>query len=284
MTTGTDKSNMKILMILKSSLLVVHLLVFSGPIAAAEPDGQEWQKKVKGFSKGIHPEIRPLTLTYKMSWNGAIESGRATIVSGKPHKNSKKLFLMQAFGRSTGAAGALFPFSFVYNSFTQKGSNRPLVFVSRETDHSEVTDIKNIYRKDKVEHTRKDTRKSNGKEKKRGHAFSQRNLHDPLSAMLYLRARSLKNGDVVHMALHPFRSPQYAQITVLGREKHRGYSCIKLDLKINNIDKDTKNLKPYKKMKKATLWISDDADRILVELRSKVFIGDVRMVLTGRDR
>jgi hypothetical protein len=31
----------------------------------------------------------------------------------------------------------------------------------------------------------------------------------------------------------------------------------------------------------ATLWLSDDEDRIPVELRAAVFIGDVRAVLTN---
>jgi hypothetical protein len=34
-------------------------------------------------------------------------------------------------------------------------------------------------------------------------------------------------------------------------------------------------------MKSTTLWLSDDANRIPVELRSEVFIGDVRMTLSG---
>ena len=71
----------------------------------------------------------------------------------------------------------------------------------------------------------------------------------------------------------------FSEITVLGREKHNGRACIKLDVKLQKIDKDTMHLKSYKKLKKATLWISDDADRIMVELRSEVFIGDVRAVL-----
>ncbi len=39
------------------------------------------------------------------------------------------------------------------------------------------------------------------------------------------------------------------------------------------------HLKIYTKLKKTTLWISDDVDRIMVELRTQVFIGDVRAVL-----
>ena len=265
----------------KRSMIASLSLMLCGIGSAAEP---AWSGKVKPFAKGGFPEIKPITLNYSMSWNGTINSGRATMVVGKEHKNAKSLFLMQAYGRSTGVAGAAFPFSFVYNSFTRKGTNQPIVFISKETERNEVTHVKNTYRKDKVQHTREDKTLAGKVTKKREHEFKQRNLHDPLSAMLYLRGQPLKNGDVVHMALHPFRSPQYARVTVLGREEHRGYPCIKLDLKIENVDEKTKQLEPYKKLKKATLWISDDADRILVELRSKVFIGDVRMVLKERSR
>jgi len=39
---------------------------------------------------------------------------------------------------------------------------------------------------------------------------------------------------------------------------------------------------PYKKLKKpVTLWLSDDADRVPLELRAAVYIGDVRAVLTN---
>jgi hypothetical protein len=44
------------------------------------------------------------------------------------------------------------------------------------------------------------------------------------------------------------------------------------------------SLKPYKKMKTATLWITDDEDRVPLELRVAAFIGDVRMTLTGQQK
>ncbi len=274
-------SNKLCVSLTKRSVITCLSLMVCGMSSAAEP---RWSSKVKPFAKSEFPEIRPITLNYSMSWNGTINSGRVTMVLGKEHKNAKSLFLMQAYGRSTGVAGAAFPYSFVYNSFTRKGTNQPIVFISQETDRNEVTHVKNTHHIDKVKHTRVDKTLAGKVTKKREHEFRHRNLHDPLSAMLYLRGQPLKNGDVVHLALHPFRSPQYAKVTVLGREEHRGFPCIKLDLKIENIDKKTKQLEPYKKLKKATLWISDDLDRILVELRSKVFIGDVRMVLTERAR
>jgi hypothetical protein len=35
-------------------------------------------------------------------------------------------------------------------------------------------------------------------------------------------------------------------------------------------------------MKKATMWISDDNERLPIEFRIDAFIGDVRAVLDGR--
>ena len=51
---------------------------------------------------------------------------------------------------------------------------------------------------------------------------------------------------------------------------------------MRKIDRKTLELLPYKKLKRdATLWLSDDADRIPLELRAAVFIGDIRATLTS---
>jgi len=71
-------------------------------------------------------------------------------------------------------------------------------------------------------------------------------------------------------------------VTVLGREKHLGHNCIKLDFKMSKIRHDF-TLKNYDKMKSATMWITDNSDRVMVELRSEVFIGDVRVTLKSSE-
>jgi hypothetical protein len=44
---------------------------------------------------------------------------------------------------------------------------------------------------------------------------------------------------------------------------------------------DTRELVAYKKLKKpVTLWLSNDIDRIPLEVRASVYIGDVRAVLS----
>jgi hypothetical protein len=58
--------------------------------------------------------------------------------------------------------------------------------------------------------------------------------------------------------------------------------CIKLAVKIRKIDRDTLALSSYKKMKTATIWVSDDAERLPVEMRAEIFIGYMSCRLTGK--
>jgi len=92
----------------------------------------------------------------------------------------------------------------------------------------------------------------------------------------------LKNGDTVVMPFHPVATPYLAKIKVLGREVHLGRNCIKLNVGLQKIKSDL-SLKEYKKLKTATVWLSDDTWRVPVEVKAKVFVGDVRVFLTKHE-
>lgn len=54
---------------------------------------------------------------------------------------------------------------------------------------------------------------------------------------------------------------------------------------MQKIDRRSLKLKAYKKLKSdATLWLSDDADRVPIEFRAAVFIGDIRAVLVKQGK
>ena len=106
-------------------------------------------------------------------------------------------------------------------------------------------------------------------------------MHDVFSAMLQVRSHKLATGDKLVLPILPFDKPYLLRVQVLGREKFAGRDPIKLSVALQKIDPATKTLLPYAKMKSTTLWLADDANRIPVELRSEVFIGDVRMTLSG---
>lgn len=243
-----------------------------------------WQKGINTGKLGPHLNPRPLSLTYELSWNGALNSGRINFIFGRTDKRYPKNYIAQGFGKSTGVASKVFPYNFEYTSFLKKHSYTPSLFVARERDSEEVTSTTNRYGSTTVSSTEVTTKHAKGaapRTKKKSFTYSKHTVYDLLSTIQYIRSLPLKNGDKVHLVMHPFNSPYLARLTVLGREMHNGRDCIKIDLKLNKIDNSTMALKTYKKMKTTTMWMSDDAERLPMEFRVDAFIGDVRAVLDG---
>ncbi|MFC5049887.1 DUF3108 domain-containing protein [Rubritalea spongiae] len=238
-----------------------------------------WAESILPYSSGKHTPFPPTKLDYILSWNGAINSGKLTLELGKHDRRYPDVFLTHSYGRSTGAAYALFPYTFTFTSFAQLHTHRPLIFVANEKDRKETIDTKNSYKPPGIHHYSKTVETKDQQVHIKDHNFAARAVHDPITAMLAIRKQPLHNGDTEQLCCHPFASPYLISIKVLGREKHLDRDCIKLDIQIRKIDKKTAKLKDYKKLKKATMWISDDSQRIPIELRSKVFIGDVRATL-----
>jgi len=108
--------------------------------------------------------------------------------------------------------------------------------------------------------------------------FSFSNLFDLHSALLYLRSQPLRDRSVYRVVVYPATNAYLATITVIGREKvsvHAGsYNAIKVDLQLNKIGKNLE-LQPHRKFRRATIWVSDDADRILLRIEAQIFVGTI---------
>src|SRR5205085_10113613 len=108
--------------------------------------------------------------------------------------------------------------------------------------------------------------------------FDFPDLFDLQSGVLYLRSQPLQERSVQRIVVYPATSPYLATVTVLGRERLTvpagTYNAIKLDLQLSKIGKD-RELKPYKKFRRATAWFADDGDRILLRIEAQVFVGTV---------
>src|SRR4029078_735494 len=94
----------------------------------------------------------------------------------------------------------------------------------------------------------------------------------------YLRSQPLQEHNVQRIVVYPATSAYLATITVLGRERLAGpsgsYNSIKIDLQLNKIGK-TRELEPHKKFRRATAWLSDDSDRLLLKIQAQIFVGTV---------
>ncbi len=108
--------------------------------------------------------------------------------------------------------------------------------------------------------------------------FAYSRLYDLSAAALYLRSQLLQDHDIYRLVVYPTTSPYLATVTVTGREKisvHSGnYSAIKMDLQLSKVGKDF-DLQPHKKFHKATIWLSDDTDRLPLRVEAQIFVGTI---------
>ena len=103
--------------------------------------------------------------------------------------------------------------------------------------------------------------------------------------MLHVRSQTLNIGDKLTLVVCPFKTPYLLRIKVIAHETHNGRDAIRLNVGMQKIKTSTLELRSYKKLKQdATLWLSNDADRIPIEFRAAVFIGDVRATLSRHQR
>ncbi|MGC6426708.1 MAG: DUF3108 domain-containing protein [Akkermansiaceae bacterium] len=239
-----------------------------------------WQGEVNVPQKSTLKKIEPTKLSYELSWDGKLKAGTMTILFGKKDPKYPKHFIAQGYGGSTGWAHALFPFQFNYISFLNRKTLRPIMFVGNEVKGKRSA--KQQYRFTSSKVSGWEEKKRDEKTTKTDDTFSYPNTLDLFSGLLQIRSMPLRNGDTVVMPFHPVASPYLARIKVLGRDNYGNRKAIQLSVSLEKIDENLK-LKEYKKLKSATLWLSDDAWRIPLEVRAKVYVGSVRMILKKQE-
>lgn len=254
-------------------------------VAATTAVGQEpaWKKELTSPTPGSFPRLAPTTLELTLSWKGMIDSGKILMEFSPPGNKKPGVYVVKSTSRSLGAAATLFPYHSDFWSEVHLSSYRPHYFRSVEADSKEsvTTDIHHF--PDRVESAESTRLLKTGAIHKTDRTFTFTPVFDMFSAMLFVRSQKLDPGDRIVQVIHPFDTPYLLRVMVLGREVHNGRNTIKLSVGMQKIDRKTLELKPYKKLKSdAEMWLSDDADRIPVEFRAAVFIGDVRATLTAQ--
>ncbi len=202
-----------------------------------------------------------------------------------PDVNKPKSYVIRASGKSLGAAARFFPYRCNFWSELTPNTLRPTYFYATETDKKEFVSTAVRYESRRVKIHEISKLSATGKTSRTDHIFQFAPVFDIFSAMLHIRSQALAVGDRVSLVICPFKTPHLLRITVLAHERHNGRDAIRLNVGIQKIKASTLELKPYKKLKKdATLWLSNDPDRIPIEFRAAVFVGDVRATLTNHQK
>jgi hypothetical protein len=232
---------------------------------------ENWEATLSKDPVGNFPELRPLRASYRFGWSGL------TAATGDVHftKPSENKFQLDGTGRTIGFVRALWKLDVSYQAIASPETLRPIEAQQIETYRSKKIVTHLTFTNNGV--TRARTEGKGGAEAKT-RQFNFPNLFDLFSAMLYLRSQPLKDRSVYRVVAYPATNAYLATVTVVGREKisvHAGsYSAIKLDLQLKRIGKH-RQLEPHRKFRRATIWVSDDAERLLLRIEAQVFVGTV---------
>lgn len=247
-----------------------------------------WLKTVTLLKAGSEPALKPCRLRYSLSWNHLINAGEVAIVmrnedpSGKP---SSTILTGEASARSSGGARLLWAYDCELKSKVDRATLRPLWFEHSETENKKTVSYRTDFKQDRVVTLRYETDAATGKLKTKKRTFKYPHVFDLLSSILCLRSLPLKNGETLVGVVQPFDTPYLVSFEVQGREKRKYLGekkdTIRLGVKVQKINKDL-SLKKYKKMKTATLWVSEDEYRLPLELRADIFVGYVAATLFER--
>jgi len=241
----------------------------------------DWKAEVTPAKLGPQKNLVPQEFEYRLSWKGMVDAGKLTFTFGKPDPKHPSDYLVRVSGGSTGLASKLYHSQVSLISRLDPATLRPRVCIAVQDEGDELNSSRSTWTGPLITSEQTITISKNGKSATTKSEFRYTPVYDISSAMLHVRSQKLDNGDKLVMPVLPFNRPYLMRIEVIGREQFSGRDTIKLSVGLQKIDPATMALLPYKKLKSATLWLSDDANRIPVELRSEVFIGDVRMSLAA---
>jgi hypothetical protein len=261
---------------------ILLLIFLAGSTLSANP---EWTKELTSSKPGKHPSIESSKLEFSLSWKGIVKAGYLDIEFAPKKVHKPGQFIIRSSASSLGVAKKLFPYKHSYWSEINPTTLESRYFQSTETDSEEKVVTTNQYSLAKVEVNEVVTNHETSKKTTTAKTFSQPHTRDLFSAILFIRSQKLDIGDEHTMVILPFKSPYLLKVRVEAKEKHDTRDAIRLSFAMRKINMDTRELVPYKKLKKpVTFWLSDDADRIPLEVRASVYIGDVRAVLTKHEK
>ncbi|HYR21799.1 MAG TPA: DUF3108 domain-containing protein [Chthoniobacterales bacterium] len=242
-------------------------LVLAG-IGQAAPS---WESTLTKDPPGNFPELRPVRATYHFGWSGF------TAGTGDMHfsKTADKRFQLEAAGRTIGLVRALWKLDASYRGLADSETLRPIE--SKQTE---------IYRKKKLITDLTFTNSGVTRARTEGpgagttttRPFNFPGLFDLHSALLYLRSQPLNDHSAYHIVVYPATSAYLTTVTILAHERVSvragAYNAIKIDLQLKRLGKKLE-LEPHRKFRRATIWISDDENRIPLRIEAQIFVGTV---------
>jgi Protein of unknown function (DUF3108) len=230
-----------------------------------------WESTLTKDPPGNFPELRPVRTTYHFGWSGF------TAGTGDIHfsKTADKLFQLEAAGRTIGLVRALWRLDANYRGLADTETLRPVESKQIEIYRKKTLTTELTFTNSGVTRVRSE---SPGAGTTTTRAFNFPGLFDLQSALLYLRSQPLSEHSAYRIVVYPATSAYLTTVTVVGRERvivrAGAYNAIRIDLQLKRLGKKLE-LEPHRKFRRATIWISDDENRIPLRIDAQIFVGTV---------
>jgi hypothetical protein len=232
--------------------------------------GSDWSSTLTREGPGDFPDLRPVHAIYAFGWSG-ITAGTADVHFLRSDANT---FSLEGRGRTIGLARVLWKYDVSYHSTVDPETLQPREMQQIETVRGKRIETHLVFSEAGVTRTRIEGNPLKPSTKD----YPLASLNDLHSVLLFLRSQPLRDRAVYRVAVYPANSAYVATVTVAGRERMRvragNYNAIKLDLQLQRIGKKNE-LEPHRKFRRASIWISDDPDRLLLRIEGQIFIGSV---------
>ena len=232
----------------------------------------DWQSTLTREPPGKFPELRPLRASYRFGWAGL------TAATGEVHFTapSADKFQLEGTGQTIGFVRALWKLDADFHAVANSQTLRPIETQQTENYRKKKLVTRLSFTSKGVTRARTETRDGSTGTKTRQFDFTD--LFDLHSAMLYLRSQPLTDRSVHRVVVYASTNGYLATVTVVSRGeisvRAGTYKAIKLDLQLSRIGKHLE-LEPHRKFRRATIWVSDDSDRILLRIEAQIFVGTV---------
>src|SRR4051812_43076982 len=240
-------------------------------LAAACATRGDWQNELTP-GPGKFPPLRPFRAHYKFGW-GLVSAAEADFDYDRAKAGTTRLSVKT---RSVQPVRLTWRMDATSTATMNAATLRPIAVRQSETYSDETITTTVDFTDEGVKRVRES--KPPGKTPAKQKEFEYPNVFDLHSAVHFIRSQPLRNRDIYKLVVYPSSDPYLAEVSVAGRERIKAAGktrdAIKLDLKLQKIEKD-KTLAAYSRYKKASVWLSDDSDRMLLKIESEIFVGRV---------
>ena len=252
---------------------LISVPVFLAAFFLALPIACAWQSTLAPDAPGPFPAIRPFQAEYRLGW-AEIEAAKASAAISYDGGHT----LFAGSGGTTGLARTLYQLDATLNASATSFSLETIRSEQLEKYATRTLSTRIEGKSGSLTSLREWI--SPGSKPSRWKLVKISPVRDLFAASLFIRSQSLAKGEKVRTLVFPGGSPFLVDIESLGPDKipiaGSLRDALRLDIKIQSVNTKKGNaLEPHRKFRSGTLWLSNDADRILLRAEVQVFVGYV---------